>query len=561
MNDSQDLFNKIRSLFDQAGANNETWQLLLSLAILVIGFILLEIVFRFLRRFIGAFFERKWHPPDLWNLTAALPPFRLAISALLLRLAESPLLLPSELVIFLHGVEALLLTLAGILITFQAINLLDRLPQAMPVHLRQQFTEPVLLKLKSVLRSLVLIIFAAAFIYTQRGLFPELIWKHTWWRYIVVVVIIYIVLFLLRLFDRFFSATLLDLKDAGRKERQRFVIRSTIWPARLLLVTIALYGIKEILPFPDAVDKIIAAIIGLLATLIVVAFVYRLVDVIVYELSIISQKEDNLMDQTFVQMIRFFARLLVVIVGFIYIIKVVSGKPMSALLAGLGIGGLAIALAAQDTLKNFFGSIMIMFDKPFDIGQRIVVEGCDGMIEDIGFRSTKLRTLTGHLVTIPNEKMAGSNIENVGRRPHIRRRTNITITYDTPPDKVERGLAIIRSILENHEGIHPDFPPRVYFDEFNDASLNIVMFYWYHPPDYWNFLALNERVNLQIMRAFEEEGIEFAFPTTTTYLAHDDRRPLHIQFSGDSEPVDQGSPGSGQPRKLEPEIEEADHIP
>jgi MscS family membrane protein len=137
------------------------------------------------------------------------------------------------------------------------------------------------------------------------------------------------------------------------------------------------------------------------------------------------------------------------------------------------------------------------------------------------------------VVAVPNEKMARINIENIGRRPSIRRLTSITITYDTPPEKVQRALAIIREILENHEGMDPEFPPRVYFNEFNDASLNIMMIYWYFPPNYWDFLALNERVNLQIMRAFETEGIEFAFPTTTTYLAQDDRRPLDITISSD----------------------------
>jgi MscS family membrane protein len=176
---------------------------------------------------------------------------------------------------------------------------------------------------------------------------------------------------------------------------------------------------------------------------------------------------------------------------------------------------------------------MIMVDKPFVVGDRVVVEGVDGPVEDIGFRSTRIRSLTGHLVAVPNEKMARINIENIGRRPSIRRLTNITITYDTPPEKVERALTIVRKILENHEGMDPDFPPRVYFNEFNDSSLNIMMIYWYFPPNYWDFLALNERVNLQIMRAFEAEGIEFAFPTTTTYLAQDDRRPLDITISSD----------------------------
>jgi MscS family membrane protein len=240
-----------------------------------------------------------------------------------------------------------------------------------------------------------------------------------------------------------------------------------------------------------------------------------------------------MLDSTFVQMIRLITRVVVIVVGAIYLLRALSGKPLSALLAGLGIGGLAVALAAQDTLKNFFGSIMIMLDKPFSVGQRVLVESYDGVVENIGFRSTRVRTLTGHLVTVPNEKMATNAIENVGRRPSIRRLTNITITYDTPPDKVERALEIIREILDNHEGMNPDFPPRVYFSEFNDASLNIMMIYWYFPADYWAYMEFTEKVNLKIMRAFEKEGIEFAFPTTTTYLAHDERRPLHLNISSD----------------------------
>jgi MscS family membrane protein len=228
-------------------------------------------------------------------------------------------------------------------------------------------------------------------------------------------------------------------------------------------------------------------------------------------------------------------------VGAIYLLRALSGKPLSTLLAGLGIGGLAVALAAQDTLKNFFGSLMIMLDKPFAIGQRVTFGGYDGTVEEIGFRSTRVRTLTGHQVTIPNEKVASESVENIGRRPSIRRLTNITITYDTPPNKVEKALAIIREILENHEGMESDYPPRVFFNEFNDASLNLIMLYWYHPPDWAAYMAFSERVNLQIMRAFEAEGIEFAFPTTTNYLSQDERRPLHISISNDTELIDQNA--------------------
>ena len=176
---------------------------------------------------------------------------------------------------------------------------------------------------------------------------------------------------------------------------------------------------------------------------------------------------------------------------------------------------------------------MILIDKPYQVGERVMVKGYDGNIEKVGWRSTRIRLRTGPLVTIPNEEMARLDIENIDKRPFIRRLANITITYDTPPEKVEKAVQIIKEILENHEGMESDYPPRVFFNEFNDTSLNLIMLYWYHPPDWAAYMAFSERVNLQIMCAFEAEGIEFAFPTTTNYLAHDSRRPLHINISSD----------------------------
>ena len=224
---------------------------------------------------------------------------------------------------------------------------------------------------------------------------------------------------------------------------------------------------------------------------------------------------------------------LVLIAGLFFLDNI--GFKVSTILASLGVGGIAVALAAQDTIKNFLGSIMILLDKPYHVGQRIVVKGHDGIVEEIGLRSTKMRLLTGHQTTVPNEEMARIDIENIGRRPHIRRLTNIAIPYDTPVEKVERAVQIIEDILKDHEGMDSEFPPRVYFNEFNRDSLNIIILYWYHPPAYWDFLALNQRVNTQIMKEFEKEGIKFAFPTTTTHLARDDQQPFEISVAGDTQ--------------------------
>ena len=118
--------------------------------------------------------------------------------------------------------------------------------------------------------------------------------------------------------------------------------------------------------------------------------------------------------------------------------------------------------------------------------------------------------------------MANEAVENIGRRPYIRRVLNVTVTYDTPPEKVARGVEILREMLDARQGhFHPDFPPRVYFSDFNDASLNLAVYYWFTPPDWWEYLQFTHEFNLELLRRFNEEGIEFAFPTQTLYMKQD----------------------------------------
>lgn len=235
------------------------------------------------------------------------------------------------------------------------------------------------------------------------------------------------------------------------------------------------------------------------------------------------------------------------------------GIDMIPLIAGLGVGGLAVALAARSTVENIIGSLMIFWDGPYKVGQRIKVLGHDGVVEAIGLRSTKIRLRTGHLTSIPNEKMASAEIENIGRRPYIRRLLNLNITYDTPPQKISRAIDICHEILavpestasdqsfhssdispvtEPHpnEAINqPEFPPRVYFSELNADSLNLLVIYWYHPAEYWDYLQHATWINMQIMERFETEGIDFAFPTQTLQLVGDDKRRLTIDQRWESE--------------------------
>ncbi len=255
--------------------------------------------------------------------------------------------------------------------------------------------------------------------------------------------------------------------------------------------------------------------------LLVVAFGYSLfcmVDILDYKLNKLAGKTTTKVDDILVPMIGKTLRVTVAVLVVMQVAQDLSGKPLTSIIAGLGVGGLAVALAGQDTIKNIFGALVIIADRPFEIGDRIVIDGFDGPVESVGFRSTKLRTLDGHLVSVPNSSLVNTTIRNIGKRPFIKHVANVGVTYDTPPEKMDEALSIIKEILANHEGMKADMPPRVYFNALNDWSLNILVIFWYHPPDYWRYMAFVEKFNLQLLQKFNAAGISFAFPSQTLYL-------------------------------------------
>jgi MscS family membrane protein len=247
---------------------------------------------------------------------------------------------------------------------------------------------------------------------------------------------------------------------------------------------------------------------------------YRLVDVIEYYLNRIVGRTQTKLDDMLVPVVRKSLRITIAIVAALMISESILGTSVKSLLLSAGVGGIAIALAAKDTIANFFGSIAIFADRPFQIDELVKIDGHYGPVEDVGFRSTRIRTLEGHLVTVPNSIIANSVVENVGRRPFIRRTSNITITYDAGHQKAKRAVEIIKEILAAVPEVNgdPEKPPRVYFSDFNDWSLNIYMSYWVRPPDYWLYQEVNQRINVEMMKRFEAEKIEFAFPSQTVYL-------------------------------------------
>lgn len=366
----------------------------------------------------------------------------------------------------------------------------------------------------------------------------NLILGITWLKLLTCLFLIFLVVVCERLIRLSIHRRLIRLHELGRETTWLYLLLHTIQaPLSLFIWVYGIYGAISPLFIhfrsPDGsnlVHSIVSRAADVGGTIAIIWIFYRLVAFVDIRLHSWARLTGNAVNLMIVPLVGRSLRIFVVIVGSIMILQTLTGIDVGPIIASLGIGGLALALAAKGSVENFFGTLTIIFDQPFQVGDRIVVDGYDGTVEMVGFRSIRLRTLTGHLVTIPNDRIVTSSIENISKRPHIRWNTNITITYDTPPEKVKRAVEIVEEILENHEGMHPDFPPRVYFNGFNDWSLNISVFAWYHPADYWAYQAWLQKTCLSIFEEFEQEGIDFAFPTQTVYLTYDERQRLALNI-------------------------------
>lgn len=306
---------------------------------------------------------------------------------------------------------------------------------------------------------------------------------------------------------------LTSLLDAVNKPLSLFIlVYGALWSLSPVLA-----GFKNLEGY-RAIPNIAAGAANLAGYFAIAWFAYRLSFLLEAYLSAVASKTESDLDNLLVPLLGKIARVLVIIIGLAIVIHSVTGLNFGPMIASLGLGGVAIALAAKDSIGNFLGSMTIVFDKPFTVGDRIVIDNHDGVVEQVGFRSTKLRTLDGHLVTIPNEKVINTTINNIGKQPYIRWNPTISLALDTPPDKVKRAVEIIRGILENHEGMNPVLPPTVYFNAFNQTSLNIGITACYHPPVFAKYAEWMQLTSLRILEALALEEIELARTSQPIYL-------------------------------------------
>ena len=219
------------------------------------------------------------------------------------------------------------------------------------------------------------------------------------------------------------------------------------------------------------------------------------------------------------QLIKLGTRLVGVVIAIGLLMQAASelGFPAYSVLAGLGVGGLAVALAARDSLANLLGSVLIMFEQPFRVGHRIRVAGSEGIVEDVGFRSTRIRTADNSLISIPNNSVVNATVENLSVRETFRQRLLIQMTYDTSREKLEAFALGVKQLISDNAFTTKD---NIYvrFNDFGESSLNILVSFYLAVSNFAAELEEREKILLQVMDLANEMGVDFAFPTQTLHV-------------------------------------------
>jgi len=246
---------------------------------------------------------------------------------------------------------------------------------------------------------------------------------------------------------------------------------------------------------------------------------YRLIDILSSYLHERAERTENKYDDLLVPLVTKSLKVCVVVFGLVFMANVLDWN-IQGVLAGLGLGGLAFALAARETVANLFGSITILLDRPFQIGDWVQIKEIDGSVESVGIRSTRVRTFYNSVITVPNNELINATIDNYGARKYRRIKTMLAVAYNTPVEKIEAFCEGIRQLIREHPYTRNDYY-HVYLNEFADHSLNVLLYCFVETPDWGTELREKERLYLDIIRLANRLGVEFAFPTQTLYVRPD----------------------------------------
>lgn len=287
-------------------------------------------------------------------------------------------------------------------------------------------------------------------------------------------------------------------------------------PLSFVLVVALINLFLPLLQLPALLNHYLVILLDAFFPLLITIISYRVVDLGSGYFEELSRKTDSSLDDQLVPLLRKVVKSVIIIIGTIFVLISLEINVVP-LLTGLSIGGLAFALAAQDTIKNFFGSIMIFIDKPFQIGDWIVADSIDGEVEEVGLRSTRVRTFKNSVTYVPNGKIADSIIENYGLRAYRRMNIKIGLTYDTPPELVQAFVQGLEKMVMEHPSTWKD-KKEIHFNNLGESSLVIMFYIFFQVPNWHEELNARHDVLLKIMKLAKALGVSFAFPTQTLHI-------------------------------------------
>lgn len=293
-------------------------------------------------------------------------------------------------------------------------------------------------------------------------------------------------------------------------------MRLFVMPAGRLLMALFWLSTLWLLDLPGAAYPIVHGAARVFAILAGAWALWRLIDLVIGSLVRKALKTDTKFDDVVYPMIHTTVRIFIVLFTIIYGGLALNINVWPAVTA-LGIGGIGFAFAAKDTLENFFGSATVLIDRPFGVGDWVVIGDVEGTVEQIGFRSTRLRTFYNSLITVPNANLVRAAVDNYGARRYRRWKCHVGVQYDTPPEKLVAFCAGIRELVRTHPYTRKDYF-QVWLNQFGPSSLDVLVYVFYEAPDWSTELRERERLMLDMMRLANKLGVEFAFPTQTVHL-------------------------------------------
>lgn len=303
------------------------------------------------------------------------------------------------------------------------------------------------------------------------------------------------------------------------------LLKKTVRPFGVFIAAIfwfATLGLLDLNPLPLTILSV--AIRFFLAVAAVLA-AFRLTDLVSDYFLRKAHRTRSRFDDLLVPLLRKTTKVVLSALAAIYVAESLSIEILP-LLTGLGIGGIAVAFAAKDTIENFFGSIAVILDRPFEVGDWIKVDEIEGTVEELGLRSTRIRTFYNSLITMPNSVLVRATVDNLGRRRYRRYKTVINITYDTPPDRIDAFCEGIREIVRTHPYTRTDYY-HIYLNEFGPHSLDILVYMFFQTPDWPTELRERHRFILDIVRLADRLGVQFAFPTQTLHIFREEHGTAH----------------------------------